>query len=252
MTARARLAVEALRAGYGAIEIVRGASLEADPGELVVLVGPNGAGKSTLVRAVFGLVPTTGGRVRLGETDLTGLPTTERVRLGLGFVPQTHNTFATLTVEENLEMGAFLRPSALRHGLERVYALLPALASRRRQLAGTMSGGEQQLVALGRALMLEPAVLLLDEPSAGLAPRAVAQILERVREIARHGTAVVMVEQNARAALAIADRGYVLVNGEVRHHGPARSILDDPMLGELYLGRGRRAVEDSQDQGEHG
>jgi branched-chain amino acid transport system ATP-binding protein len=244
--------VDRLRAGYGAIEIVRGASLEAGSGELVVLVGPNGAGKSTLVRAVFGLVSTTGGHVRLGGEDLTNVPTTGRVRRGLGFVPQTHNTFATLTVEENLEMGAFLRPSALRAGLERVYDLFPALADRRRQTAGTMSGGEQQMVALGRALMLEPTVLLLDEPSAGLAPRAVAQILERIRTIARLGTAVVMVEQNARAALAIADRGYVLVTGEVRHHGPARALLDDPVLGDLYLGRGRREAAGSTHQGEHG
>ncbi len=234
-----RLVAEGLRAGYGEIEILRGVSLVADAGELVVLIGPNGAGKSTLLRALFGLVPTTAGCVRLDGDDITALPPTARVRRGIGFVPQSRNVFASLTVAENLEMGAFLRPHALASALDRVQRLFPVLRERLGQPAGTMSGGEQQMVAIARALMLEPRLLLLDEPSAGLAPQAAAELFERVRAIARTGTAVVMVEQNARRALAVADRAYVLATGEVRHEGPAAAVLADPVLGELYLGRPR-------------
>lgn len=233
----ALLAASGLYAGYTPeVDIVRGCDVELAPGELVSVIGPNGAGKSTLIKAMFGLVPVRAGTVSLAGEDLTRAPTHRRVEAGIGYVPQTENVFPNLTVEENLEMGAFLRPKTFRKRFAEVSEWFPVLSERRRQRAGTMSGGQRQLVALARALMLEPSVLLLDEPSAGLSPANVDVIFERIRLINSKGVAILMVEQNARRALAMSHRGYVLELGQSRFTGPGRDLLDDPKVIELYLG----------------
>ncbi|MBE3598813.1 MAG: ABC transporter ATP-binding protein [Limnochordaceae bacterium] len=203
---------------------------------MIAIVGPNGAGKSTLMKALFGLLRPSGGRIFFQGTDVTGFAPERLVRLGLSYVPQVDNVFPTLTVEENLEMGGFVTGGDLRERKARVYRLFPLLAERRHQRVGRMSGGERQMVAMGRALMQAPSLLLLDEPSAGLAPRMVDTVFEQIRAIHRTGVAVVMVEQNARRALETADRAYVLVGGRNRWEGPARALLGDRELGRLYLG----------------
>jgi neutral amino acid transport system ATP-binding protein len=230
------LEVEELVAGYvPEVDILRGVKFAVREGEIATVIGPNGAGKSTLIKSIFGLLPPREGRVVLRGEDLTGLRPHSITRRGMSYVPQLDNVFQSLTVEENLEMGA-LDPSKAKEGMSRVYEFFPRLGERRSQAAGTMSGGERQMLAMGRALMPNPEVLLLDEPSAGLAPAFVEAIFERVEEINRHGVTIVMVEQNARRALAMSDRGYVLDLGQNRFEGRGKELLEDPKVAELYLG----------------
>jgi branched-chain amino acid transport system ATP-binding protein len=224
-------------AGYlPGVDILQGCSLAVGADEIVGVIGPNGAGKSTLVKTMFGLVPVRGGRVLLDGQDITALPAHELVARGVGYVPQSHNVFASLTVEENLRMGLFLRPRTWRERLAVVSELFPLVADRRGQRAGSLSGGERQLIAMARALMMEPRVLLLDEPSAGLSPRAQDEAFERVRASRDAGVAIVIVEQNARRCLEICDRGYVLDQGRNAHTGTGTALLRDPKVVELYLG----------------
>jgi neutral amino acid transport system ATP-binding protein len=230
------LVAEELIAGYvPEVDILNGASLSVSEGAIVTVVGPNGAGKSTLIKTIFGLLQPRSGRVTLRSEDLTGLAPHSITRRGMSYVPQLDNVFPSLSVEENLEVGSLQR-SATRERIEVMYGLFPRLAERRGQAAGTMSGGERQMLAMARALMPDPHVLLLDEPSAGLAPAFVEQIFDQVGEINRAGVTVVMVEQNARRALAMSNRGYVLDLGQNRFEGSGREVLDDPKVAELYLG----------------
>ena len=232
----ALLVAEDLVAGYvPEVDILDGASLAVPEGAIATVVGPNGAGKSTLIKTIFGLVRPRSGRVTLRGEDLTGLAPHSITRRGMSYVPQLDNVFPSLTVEENLEVGS-LKRSITRERIEAMYGLFPRLAERRGQTAGTMSGGERQMLAMARALMPDPHVLLLDEPSAGLAPAFVEQIFDQVGEINRAGVTVVMVEQNARRALSMSDRGYVLDLGQNRFEGSGREVLDDPKVAELYLG----------------
>jgi ABC-type branched-subunit amino acid transport system ATPase component len=237
------LRAENLVGGYvEEVDILRGCTLTAAEGEIVVVIGPNGAGKSTLAKAIFGLVRVREGRVLLRGEDVTGAPPHEVTAHGMSYVPQVANVFGSLTVQENLEVGGVLRRKKLRERTEQMLELFPKLLVRRRQRAGTLSGGERQLLAMARALMPEPSVLLLDEPSAGLAPLAVSQVFETVADINRTGVTIVMIEQNARRALALADRGYVLESGANRFEGTGEALLGDPQVAELYLGgveRGR-------------
>jgi len=226
-----------LVAGYlPGIDILNGCDLEVRDGELVAVIGPNGAGKSTLVKAMFGLVPVRSGRVTLRGRDITGLPAHDLVRQGVGYVPQVRNVFATLTVAENLEMGLYLDRRRWDERFEFVTQLFPMLRQRRSQRTGSLSGGERQMVALARALMSEPSVLLLDEPSAGLAPIVQDQVFDRVKEINEAGVSLVMVEQNARRCLQICDRGYVLDQGRNAHTDTGEHLLNDPRVVDLYLG----------------
>jgi neutral amino acid transport system ATP-binding protein len=230
------LYTEELVAGYvSEVDILNGVSIEVREGEIVTVIGPNGAGKSTLIKTIFGLLAPRSGLVQLRGEDITGLRPHAITRRGMSYVPQLDNVFPSLNVEENLQMGS-LDPSRTGERIEVMYRLFPRLGERRRQAVGTMSGGERQMVAMGRALMPEPQVLLLDEPSAGLAPAFVEAIFERIEEINRHGVTIVMVEQNARRALAMSNRGYVLDLGKDRFHGPGKELLEDPKVAELYLG----------------
>ena len=233
-----RLTVEGLRAGYGAVEALHGVDLRVEPGEIVALLGANGAGKTTTLRAISGLVRPTAGTVRLDGEPLAGIPAHEVVARGLVHVPEGRRLFATLTVCENLDMGAFARrdPPGVEASRAFVHRLFPVLATRGRQLAGTLSGGEQQMLAIGRALMAAPRILLLDEPSLGLSPILVRTILSALREVNASGVTVLLVEQDARAALRLAHRAYVLVTGKVALEGPARELLDDPAVKRAYLG----------------
>jgi ABC-type branched-subunit amino acid transport system ATPase component len=231
------LRVSGLVAGYAAdLPIVRGVSLALEDGEILVLLGPNGAGKSTLLKALAGVAATFAGDVVLGEKSIRGAPAHALCALGMGFVPQTGNIFSTLSVEENLRIGAHLLAGGMRERLERAYAQFPDLARQRRRPGSALSGGQRQMLAIARALMSEPRLLLLDEPSAGLSPMASRDLFADVRRIAQRGVAVLMVEQNARAALRIADRGLVMVNGQIAHGGPAGELAADPALGRAYLG----------------
>ncbi len=224
-------------AGYiPGVDILRGATIEVGAGELVGVIGPNGAGKSTMLKTVFGLVPVRSGEIRLRGDDITALPAHQLVAAGVGYVPQRDNVFATLTVEENLRMGAFLDPDRWDERWAFVADLFPRLAERRGQRAGLLSGGERQMVAMARALMMSPSVLLLDEPSAGLAPLVQDQIFENVRQIGDTGVSILMVEQNARRCLQICDRAYVLDQGKDAHTGRGEDLLHDPKVIELYLG----------------
>jgi len=234
------LQVADLVAGYvRGLPVVHGVSIEVDRGEIVTLIGPNGAGKSTVLKAIAGLVASEGGRVRLDGRDVTALPAHRVVSLGIGFVPQTGNVFTTLTVHENLKAGAHVIRGSLTARLERAYAVFPPLAARRALRARALSGGERQMLAIARALMTDPTLLMLDEPTAGLAPRVVEDVFRRLRSLADAGIAVLMVEQNARAALGASDRGYVLAEGRNRFAGPARALLDEPAVAAAFLG-GRR------------
>ncbi len=235
----AALQITDLVAGYEpGLPIVRGASLSVADGEIVAILGPNGAGKSTLVKAVAGTVPVFGGQVRLGAHDITGKPAHELARAGLGFVPQTENVFTTLTISENLALAGFFLPRAVqRERISAMYALFPDLAAKRRTDAGRLSGGQRQMLAVARALVPGPGVVLLDEPSAGLSPKLVGVVFEKLADIRRTGVTLLIVEQNARAALAIADRGIVLVEGVPRFEGPAKTLASDPEVARLYLGR---------------
>jgi neutral amino acid transport system ATP-binding protein len=248
MSQSGALSVEDLIVGYSSeVDILNGVSIRLAEREVVAVVGPNGAGKSTLLKAIVGLVKPKRGQVRLGGRSLEGLRPSAVARLGIGYVPQRDNVFPSLTVAENLEMGLASAPEKpLAARLEAMYALFPRLAERRRQKVATMSGGERQIVAMARALVPEPSVLLLDEPSAGLAPALVDLIFEQVQEIHRLGVAILMVEQNARRALALADRGYVLDLGRNVQEGRGRDLIDDPRVAELYLGAAPSAgVEDA-------
>jgi branched-chain amino acid transport system ATP-binding protein len=232
-----------LVAGYlPGVDIISGVDLSVDEGEIVTVVGPNGAGKSTLIKAIFGLLAPREGRITLHGQDLTGLEPHSITRRGMSYVPQLDNIFPSLTVEENLEMGSLDR-SRTGERIGQMYELFPQLGERRTQVAGTMSGGERQMLAMARALMPDPQVLLLDEPSAGLAPTIVEQIFDNVREINEAGVTLVMVEQNARRALAMSDRGYVLDLGQNRFQGSGRELLEDPKVAELYLGGTARLDE---------
>jgi neutral amino acid transport system ATP-binding protein len=235
------LSTEGLVAGYvPEVNILDGVDLELRRGEVVTIVGPNGAGKSTLIKAIFGLLRPRSGRILLRGDDVAGRKTHAISRAGVAYVPQLSNVFVSLTVDENLELGAIARPgmdvAARKRTME---AMFPRLAERRRQPVGAMSGGERQMVAMARALMPEPEILLLDEPSAGLAPAFVDAVFEKVTEVNRAGVTVLMVEQNARRALAMSTRGYLLDLGHNRFEGPGRELLDDPKVVELYLGGAR-------------
>jgi len=230
------LRAESLYGGYGGGDILNSVSLEVDAGEVAAIIGPNGAGKSTAMKALFGLIQVRSGRVLFRDEDITRLAPDRIVGRGLCYVPQEANVFPSLTVEENLEMGAFIRRDDFRAQLERVFELFPPLKGKRHQTAGTLSGGQRQMVAIGRALMLEPSVLLLDEPTAGLSPKFIDLIFERIREINATGVSILMVEQNARQALALADRGYVLVLGANRYEGTGQGLLDDREVAEMFLG----------------
>ena len=231
-----RLEVQALETGYGKAQVLFGVDLEVEAGELVALLGANGAGKTTLLRALSGLLRPWKGSVLLGGKDLRGLSPARRARLGLGHVPEGRQLFPLMTVEENLRLGAApLAPGREKEGYERVYALFPQLAERRRQLAGTLSGGEQQMLAIGRALMGFPRILLVDEPSLGLSPRLAEEVLLALKEVARGGVGVLLVEQNVALSLEVAERGYVLEHGRVVLEGPAQALAQDPRVREAYL-----------------
>ncbi|HEV8437960.1 MAG TPA: ABC transporter ATP-binding protein [Methylomirabilota bacterium] len=232
------LRAEELTAGYGKMPILHGVTLEVRQGEMVSVIGPNGAGKSTSFKTIVGFLRPTSGRVVFDGQDITGLRPDQVLQIGLAYVPQGRIVFPQMTALENLEMGAYLERDSrrVREALERVYALFPILAERRRQRAGTMSGGEQQMVAIGRALMTTPKLVLLDEPSLGLAPKFVSIIFERLTEMKRAGYTLMVVEQNAARALAVADRGYVLELGRNRFEGTGQSLLSDPEVKRLYLG----------------
>jgi ABC-type branched-subunit amino acid transport system ATPase component len=230
------LQAEGVVAGYGEVEILHGVSISLKEGEIVAVIGPNGAGKSTLLKAVFGLLSVREGSVQLLGRQVTNLSPDRIVQSGMSYVPQVDNVFPSLTINENLEMGAFVRRDGLQERLERVYGLFPDIADRRGERAGRLSGGQRQMLALARALMLDPKVLLLDEPSASLSPIMVESIFEKIGEINRGGTAILLVEQNAKEALSFSSRAYVLAMGENRFEGQAQSILDSEEVGKLYLG----------------
>jgi branched-chain amino acid transport system ATP-binding protein len=229
--------VDNIHAGYlPGVDILQGCSLEVSPGELVGIIGPNGAGKSTLLKALFGLINVRTGSVNFRGEEITGMTAHELVSRGIGYVPQIDNVFPSLTVSENLEMGVYLRPKQFQSRLDAVGEMFPRLAERLNQRAGSLSGGERQMLAMGRALMAEPEVLLLDEPSAGLSPVLQDQVFIRTKEINATGVAVVMVEQNASRCLEICDRGYVLDQGRNAYTDTGRNLLEDPKVIELYLG----------------
>jgi ABC-type branched-subunit amino acid transport system ATPase component len=228
--------------GYGESDIVRGVSFRVRPGEIACIIGPNGAGKSTLLRGIFGLLPARAGRIRLDGADITPLPSGERLRRGLSFVPQGRCNFPAMTVRENLEMGAFIRNDAeVGRDIEAVMDKFPLLREKARALAGGLSGGEQQILEMGRALLLRPSLVLLDEPSLGLAPRMTGLVFEKIRDINRDGTTVVIVEQNARRALAISGHAIVLELGQKRFEGTGEEIAQNEQVKQLYLGGGARS-----------
>jgi len=228
---------DTMTGGYGnGPDILHACTIAVDPGEIAVIVGPNGAGKSTAMKAVFGMLNVREGAVRLDGEDITKLSPQDRVSKGMGFVPQTSNIFTSLTVEENLEMGAFIRKDDFSETLEQVYGLFPILKEKRLQAAGELSGGQRQQVAVGRALMTQPKVLMLDEPTAGVSPIVMDELFDRIIEVARTGIPILMVEQNARQALEIADKGYVLVQGRNAHTGTGKELLADPEVRQSFLG----------------
>ncbi len=231
------LEVTNVYAGYlKDLDILQGVNFRIAPGELVAVIGPNGAGKSTLAKTIFGLLSPNQGKIVFKGKNIAGLKSDRIVRLGMCYVPQISNVFASLSVEENLEMGAFIRSGSLGSLKDSIYNMFPKLGSRRRQRAGTLSGGERQMLAMGKALMLQPDLLLLDEPSAALSPILVNDVFEQIKAINQTGTAIVLVEQNAKKALLMADRGYVLENGRDRFEGTGTDLLNDPQVAALYLG----------------
>ncbi len=227
---------EAMTGGYGAADILHECTIAVEKGEIAVIVGPNGAGKSTAMKAVFGMLPLREGRVRLNGRDITKLSPQARVAEGMAFVPQNNNIFPSLSVEENLEMGAFLRDDDFSGTMAQVFDLFPILKEKRRQAAGELSGGQRQQVAVGRALMTRPGVLMLDEPTAGVSPIVMDELFDRIIEVARTGISILMVEQNARQALEIADKGYVLVQGRNRFTDTGAALLADPEVRRSFLG----------------
>ncbi len=228
---------ENMTGGYGPVDILHSCTLAVEKGEIAVIVGPNGAGKSTAMKAVFGMLSLRSGVVRLEGEDITRLTPQARVRKGMGFVPQTHNIFTSMTVEENLEMGAFIRTDPeITDTIAQIYDLFPILKEKRNQAAGELSGGQRQQVAVGRALMTRPKVLMLDEPTAGVSPIVMDELFDRIIEIARTGISILMVEQNARQALEIADKGFVLVQGANRYSDTGAALLADPEVRKSFLG----------------
>jgi len=234
------LALEGLKVAYGGIQAVKGIDLVVGKGELVCLIGANGAGKTTTLKGVTGLQPVSGGTVRYDGEDVTGAPAFQLVRRGLAMVPEGRGVFGGLTIEENLAMGAYTRKDrdGIRSDIERVFALFPRLKERRRQTAGTLSGGEQQMLAMGRAMMSRPRLLLLDEPSMGLAPLMVQKVFETILAVSGEGVTILLIEQNAKLALEVSHRGYVMESGEVTLAGDAKSLLHDPKIRAAYLGVG--------------
>ncbi len=222
--------------GYGGADILRGCSIDVNEGEIVVIVGPNGAGKSTAMKALLGMLDLKQGEIRFRDKDISNLTPQGRIAEGIALVPQTSNVFTSMTVYENLEMGSFLRDDDISATIEQIYELFPVLADKRNQLAGELSGGQRQQVAVGRALMSQPAVLMLDEPTAGVSPIVMDELYDRILEIRQNGVAVLMVEQNARQALHIADRGFVLVMGENRHTDSGQALLANPEVRRSFLG----------------
>ncbi|MBD2149559.1 ABC transporter ATP-binding protein [Pseudanabaena sp. FACHB-1277] len=240
----AKLILEArdIVAGYvEGVDILQGANLAVYAGEIVTVIGSNGAGKSTFAKTIFGLVPVRSGEILFGDRPLIGLKPEEIVRLGISYVPQIANVFPSLIIAENLEMGAYIRKGNIQALKDKIYDIFPALAKRRHQRAGTLSGGERQMLAMGRAMMLEPKLLILDEPSAALSPILVQDIFNLIQTINQSGTSIILVEQNARKALAIADRGYVMHLGKDEFTGKGADLLNDPEVAELYLGVGNFA-----------
>ncbi|MEN9202334.1 MAG: ABC transporter ATP-binding protein [Thermostichus sp. DG_1_6_bins_120] len=230
------LELQNLYSGYRGVDILKGIHLKVKQGQIVVIIGPNGAGKSTVLKSLFGLATIRAGKVLFQGSDITRLPAEQLVRRGICFVPQTNNVFPSLSVQENLEMGAFIRQDNFADQLERVYELFPPLKEKRHQAAGSLSGGQRQMVAMGRALMVEPQLLLLDEPTAGLSPLFVEQTFNLLREINHLGISILMVEQNAKQALSMADWGYVLSTGENRFEDTGPNLLANPEVLELFLG----------------
>ena len=232
------LSLHRLEVAYGGIQAVKGIDLEVQPGELVCLIGANGAGKTTTLKGICGLLPVKGGKIRYAGQDVTGKPAFRLVQRGLAMVPEGRGVFGALTIEENLAMGAYIRSDGdgIRKDVERVYGLFPRLKERRRQTAGTLSGGEQQMLAMGRAMMSRPKLLLLDEPSMGLAPLMVQKVFETIVTVSGEGVTILLVEQNAKLALEVSRRGYVMESGEITLSGDAKSLLHDPKVRAAYLG----------------
>jgi ABC-type branched-subunit amino acid transport system ATPase component len=230
------LRVERVTAGYSEVDILHGVQIEVDPGKIVSIIGPNGAGKSTLLKTIFGLLTPRQGKIILNAQDITGLKPDKVARRGISYVPQVNNVFPSLTIEENLDMGAFIRKDDFSRRREEIYELFPVLGERKNQKAGQLSGGQRQMVAMGRAMMLDPQVLLLDEPSAGLAPVLVGSIFEKIKEINATGVSLVIVEQNAREALKMAHHGYVLAMGKNVLDDSGDALLANEEVGRLYLG----------------
>lgn len=227
---------EHMTGGYGGADILHDCTIEVDKGEIAVVVGPNGAGKSTAMKAIFGMLKLREGRVTIGGEDITALTPQARVLKGMGFVPQNNNVFTSMTVEENLEMGAFIREDGIGETMQQVFELFPILEEKRRQPAGELSGGQRQQVAIGRALMTRPEVLMLDEPTAGVSPIVMDELFDRIIEIARTGIAILMVEQNAKQALNIADKGFVLVQGRNRYTDTGAALMANPEVRAAFLG----------------
>jgi len=227
---------ENMTGGYGGADILHDCTIAAEQGEIAVIVGPNGAGKSTAMKAVFGMLKIHTGRIMLDGEDITKLTPQDRVAKGMAFVPQTSNVFPSMSVEENLEMGAFLRRDDIFKTIDQVYELFPILKEKRNQNAGELSGGQRQQVAVGRALMTQPKVLMLDEPTAGVSPIVMDELFDRIIEVARTGISILMVEQNARQALNIADKGYVLVQGANRFTDTGQALMNDPEVRKSFLG----------------
>ena len=225
-----------LTAGYGGVDIIKNINLEVKQGEIVVIVGPNGAGKSTAMKALLGMLKLTDGGVSFEEDDITFMLPQDRVNLGIAFVPQTQNVFTGMSVEENLEMGGFIRSDDIRLTIEDIYNLFPILKEKRNQNAGELSGGQRQQVAFGRALMTKPKILMLDEPTAGVSPIVMDELFSRIIEVGKTGVGILMVEQNAKQALNIADRGYVLVNGMNSREGSGQDLLNNPEVRKSFLG----------------
>ena len=225
-----------LTAGYGGVDIIKNITLEVKQGEIAVIVGPNGAGKSTAMKALLGMLKLTDGSVSFAENDISNMLPQDRVNLGIAFVPQTNNVFTGMSVEENLEMGGFIRTDDIHHTIEDIYNLFPVLKEKRNQNAGELSGGQRQQVAFGRALMTKPKILMLDEPTAGVSPIVMDELFSRIIEVGKTGVGILMVEQNAKQALSIADRGYVLVNGKNSREGSGQDLLNNPEVRKSFLG----------------
>ena len=230
------LSGENLVAGYGGADILHGCSIDVNEGEIAVIVGPNGSGKSTAMKAIFGMLNLKSGSVKINGEDISSISVFERVKKGMAFVPQTNNVFTSLTVEENLEMGAFLQKDDFSMVMDEVYSLFPVLKEKRNQEAGELSGGQRQQVAVGRALMTKPKVLMLDEPTAGVSPIIMDELFDRIIEVSKRGISILMVEQNAKQALNIADKGFVLTQGNNKFTGTGLSLLNNPEVRKSFLG----------------